>query len=285
MSVPYTPTPQPPQVKVNDLYYQLLYDDFSVFMSELQDRNGRMLSVAEHHGRWCNLVTAHDRIVLLAPRDHGKTTFALTYILWRFYRHLIDSRTRQPAEGTPARFSVLLLSATDAQAKVLLATFRDLLVANQWLLGPVGLGATAAERRAQVAWSSTRVRLASGAELAIRAYGTSVRGYHPDLLVADDVLCDDNSRSQEQRDSTWDYFLGTLLPMHAPQVLIVGTAFHQDDLLYRLAPRRLPGGMMGEAPLGFSWSKDPALNPKTGLALWPERHSAADSGRCAISTL
>ena len=54
--------------------------------------------------------------------------------------------------------------------------------------------------------------------------------------------------------------------MHAGQVIVVGTAFHQDDLLHRL-------GAPASAGLGFEWAKYRAIDVETETALWPERHT------------
>jgi hypothetical protein len=65
-------------------------------MSQLRDPDGTLLIVAPHHRRWCELVASAKRLVLLAPRTHGKSYLGLVYVLWRFYRH-----GRDPLTGTP----------------------------------------------------------------------------------------------------------------------------------------------------------------------------------------
>ena len=269
-----------PQVSVVAAYHRLLCADFAFFMSQLRDTSGSLLTVAPHHRRWCGHVANAARLVLLAPRTHGKSYLGLVYVLWRFYRHGRDPLTGAPATTPTGLFKAVIFSATHDQAAVLMATFRDLLAANAWLFGTIDPSAPGAGEL--VAWSRTHVRLANGAELRIRAYRTSTRGLHPDLLLLDDVLSDQNSLSQHQRDLTWRYFVGTLLPMGASQVLILGTAFHQDDLLFRLRPRPATGttardGAGTASPvLGFEWHRYRALDPETETALWPVRHPAAE---------
>jgi hypothetical protein len=114
--------------------------------------------------------------------------------------------------------------------------------------------------------SSTQLRLASGAELLTRSFRTSTRGLHPDLLLLDDVLNDENSGSAYQRERSWEYFVHTLLPMHPDRFVIVGTALHQADLLHRLRPRN------GHLVHGFEWRRFRAIT-EDGRALWPDRHS------------
>ena len=271
-----------PRVSVIAAYHRLLCADFAFFMSQLRDPAGTLLTVAPHHRRWCAHVATAKRLVLLAPRDHGKSYLGLVFVAWHLYRHGRDPLTGAPAATPTGLFKAVMFSATHDQAAVLMATFRDLLAANEWLFGTISPASPAAVAGQFVAWSRTHVRLANGAELRIRAYRTSTRGLHPDLLILDDVLNDTNSLSQHQRDLTWRYLIGTLLPMGASQVLILGTAFHQDDLLFRLRPRPATGAAAGDgtgtpsAVLGFEWHRYRALDAETETALWPARHPAAE---------
>ena len=167
------------------------------FLAALVDVAGRPLILAPHILAWAELIEREPRLVLLAPRSHGKTTLVLAYLLWCFWRHGRDEAGRPLA--TPAgAFLAVLFSATKPQALVLMALFRDLLLANRDLFGEVAEVPGTARRRG-ARWSQTAVRLPSGAELLIRAYGTSSRGLHPDLLLLDDVLSDANSLSSHQR--------------------------------------------------------------------------------------
>lgn len=255
-----------PRARPSEVVDQLMYTSFPYFMSQLFDPDGLPLEVAEHHQWWGNLIAEHPRLVLLAPRSHSKTTTALEFILWQFYRHGRDPATGRPRTKAAGVYKAVLFSATQTQARMLMALFRQLVDANAWLFpdspDPVaGLGP-------RIGASDTRVRLASGAELHIRAFGTSTRGLHPDLLVLDDVLSDQNSGSEFQRAKTWRYFVRTLLPMHASRILVVGTTLHAADLLQRLKPSDRRVGRVHD----FEWHRFRAINDATGHALWPERH-------------
>jgi hypothetical protein len=250
------------------LVRRLMYERLSVFMSQLVDLDGRPLQVAPHHEHWCELVSAYPRLVLLAPRDHSKTTLALVYLLWQFYRHAIDRASIHRSTLQPGPYLAVLFSATAKQAAVLMTRFRDLLAANGELFATKASPASAWAR--PVAASETHIRLASGAELLTRPYGTANRGLHPDLLLLDDVLSDDNSGTELARTKTWKYFTSTLLPMHAARILIVGTTIHAADLLQRLSPRA--GLPLGAPVHGFAWRRFPAVDEATETALWPGRH-------------
>jgi hypothetical protein len=250
---------------------QLTYASFPYFMSRLVDPAGRPLEVAPHHELWARHLSTEHRVVLLAPRSHGKTWLVLSFILWLLWRHGRSPVTGERLPGPAGTYTVALLSATRPQAGVHMATFKDLLTANAELFGGVP-----APGEPGTSWSATRVRLASGAELITRAFRTSTRGMHPDMLVCDDILSDANSGSQHQRDLTWEHFVGTLLPMHATRVVVIGTAFHRDDLLHRLAP-----GGRGAAH-GFAWHRYMALDEAAGTTLW-HRHPFEELARIQIA--
>jgi hypothetical protein len=248
---------------------QVLYRDFLAFMSLLMDAAGRPLIVAAHHRTWGRLLATSRRLVLLAPRDHSKTTTVIAYLLWRLWRHGRDPGTGRLTADPTGTYSAILFSATHPQVDVLMATVRDLLLANAGLFE--GLLPDAAGRgRARIAWSGTHIRLANGAELRARSFRTSTRGLHPDLIVLDDVLSDENTRSSHQRELSWRYFARTLLPMNPEQLVAIGTTLHRDDILQRLRP----GGPA--AALGFEWHAFRALDPETATTLWPERHPYAE---------
>lgn len=108
-----------------------------------------------------------------------------------------------------------------------------------------------------------------------RTFRSSLRGLHPDLVLLDDVLNDENSLSSEQRNKTYQWFMGTLMPMDAAQITIIGTALHQADLLAQLGKKMGEGVDKHHTPLGFRAETFRALNEVTGDTLWPERFPAA----------
>ncbi len=253
-----------PRVSASALLRRLLFEDFEAFMGHLVDEDGDRLTIARHHQDWCDLLQQEARLVLCAPRDHSKTTSLLAYVLWRFFRHGVNPLNGRLKGASAGAFQAVLMSATRDQANVLMARFRALAHANAWLFTEARLGTTEPywiERESDV-----QLRLRTGAELLIRSFRTSTRGLHPDLLVLDDVLSDENSGTDHQRRLTYRYFTTTLLPMHPGQLIVVGTALHQADLLHRLKPT--PTGPVH----GFAWRRYRAMDEAGRTALWPERH-------------
>jgi hypothetical protein len=264
----------PPTVPTGALDAALLAASFLYFLAALVDVAGRPLILAQHILDWAELIEREPRLVLLAPRSHGKTTIVLAYLLWCFWRHGRDAAGR-PLAAPAGTFQAVLFSATQPQALVDMVLVRDLLLANVVLFGEAG-GFSGAARRRGARWSQTAVRLPSGAELLIRPFRASSRGLHPDLLLLDDVLSDANSLSSHQRELTRRYFMGTLLPMSPRRIVVIGTAIHRADLLHQLGAGLGSGADPDHTRLGFRWVRYRALDETTGEALWPEVHGAAE---------
>ncbi len=254
---------------------RLMYRSPTYFMSQLVDERGTHLTVNTHQSIWLRLFAVMAFLCLLAPRDHGKSWTVVSYLLWRVWRHNRDPWTTHLKPGLPdGRWEAVLFSATKPQAETFFEVFQSLMLANAALFVDVlpdfKRGRAAIMRNV---WSRTRSRLKNRAEVSIRAFQTSTRGLHPDLIVCDDVLHDKNSLTQYQRDKVWRYFTGTLLPMSARQVIVVGTAFHYDDLLHRLRPKTGKGGKPSPLKFRFEWHKFKALDLVRKRAMWPGRHS------------
>ena len=112
---------------------QLLFASFQFFMSRLLDPAGDPLVVAAHHKDWAKLFLKGDRIVLLAPRDHGKSIFVLAFVLWRSGATAATPRPASRCRARPALSGGSVLG--HAPAKVAVARFKDLIVANEGLFG------------------------------------------------------------------------------------------------------------------------------------------------------
>lgn len=254
----------------------LLYASFAYFMGALVDSAGRRLRCDPHHEEWAELMQREPLLCLLAPRDHGKSWTDIAYILWRVWRHNRNPFTGELYETNPdGTFQAVLFSDTLPQAEQFFEHFQAILLANPQLFADIQPSRIGGRRDI---WSKRRVKLRNGADVLIRGYRTSTRGLHPDLIILDDVLNDTNTLTQYQRDKVWRYFAGTLLPMGAKQYIVIGTAFHFDDLLHRLRPRRKDATplVIGGARVSFRWMKYRAVDFETGDVLWPWRHSLAN---------
>ena len=103
---------------------------------------------------------------------------------------------------------------------------------------------------------------------AIGVHG-SILGARLDLLIIDDLLDTDNTRTTKGREDCFMWVQANCLSRLTAigRVLVVGTAFHPDDTLHRLA--RMPG---------FKAFRYPVLTNE-GEPRWPERWPASRIAR------
>lgn len=201
--------------------------------------NGRFFAGA-HHEEWAELLNAHKRLCVIAPRGHGKSFFyTFAYPLWM-------------AERNPDR-SGFIFSASQPQAEEILIRIMREIDGNPKLshLRPKQM------RR----WSAKSLELSNGFTLHARGYGTKVRGAHPIFICLDDILNDETAFSETVRTKQIDYFFSAVTNMLEPggQIVCVGTPLHANDLY----------GVMRKTP-GYVVREYPAIKAD-GTALWPER--------------
>lgn len=254
----------------------LLWESLPFFMSNLKDEAGRPLDVEDHHEEWGTLAQIEMFLVAMAPRDHGKTwTFVIAHCLWRIWRHNRDPLTGQIYEDLhEGADETVVFSDTLPQAEITFEAMQGILLANLHLFAD--LIPTRRGGRRDV-WSKRRISLRNNARVIVRGYRTSTRGLHPTRIILDDVLNEKNTLTAYQRGKVWQYFVGTIMPMNAAQIVVVGTAFHFDDLLHRLKPsrKRPMTFIIRDQHVRARWVKYRAVNWSTGKVLWAKRHSLA----------
>ena len=206
--------------------------------------NGRFL-VADHHMQWDKLITSHDRVCILAPRDHGKTFLcSFAYPIWQAIRI--------------PNGSGFIFSASAPQAERILFDVKNEIENNpklQWLYP------NDPKRR----WSSSFVKLANGHRIYARGFGTKVRGGHPNWIDCDDVLGDQTAYSETVRLKEIEFFYTAISNMVVPggQILVVGTPLHCDDIYGELSKNAR-----------YAFARFKALNDD-GQPLWAARYSKA----------
>lgn len=206
--------------------------------------NGRFL-IGDHHEEWDDLVLDHDRVMVEAPRDHGKTFFFdFAYPLWKIV-------TQPGGQG-------FIFSNTKEQAIRILADIKYELENNPRLRHLVP------SRKAGNRWSQTSIQCTNGHRIYARGFGTKVRGAHPNWIVVDDGLNDETAYSELIRRKQIEYFYSAITNMIVPggQIIVVGTPFHSADLYADLSKNP-----------GYEFRRYQALNGKEERPLWPERYT------------
>ena len=284
-------TPSPPKVELADLDRAisavenpeaipdaaLAWASYPYFLTLLRDDKGQPLQVPWHIEEWATLMQNERLLALLAARDHGKTWTAWGYILWRCWRHnrapdgalLIsygDDGTVHLPEGV---FEFTYVTSIKPLSIERFGRIQQMMLDNIHLFGDIlprrEPGQALAVLKDQ--WAKTNFRLRNGAMGSARSVGSSTRGLHPDLIVADDIVEIKNALTELQRNRVWAYVVSTLQPMAGKtgQMIVIGTPQHYEDALFRLKGKP-----------NWRWVKFRAVDFDSGIALWPERYSVAD---------
>lgn len=238
----------------DDMQQEMLRHSCAYFASEVLQGppqapyNGRFF-IADHHMEWDQLIAENDRVCCLAPRDHGKTFF------FDFAMPIWKAAFQPSGKG-------YIFSATQDQAVRILEDIKEEIESNPKLafLNPTN-------KRAN--WSKTQITLANGHKIYARGFGTKIRGAHPNWIVVDDGLNDEDAYSELVRQKHIDYFYTAITNMCIPggQIVVVGTPFHAADLYGDLSQNKR-----------YCFRKYQALD-EDGNALWPERYCATEKQR------
>jgi predicted phage terminase large subunit-like protein len=191
----------------------------------------RNQKIPAHQRRWYRILDEindfsdplANRLLKLAPRDHGKTeVFTITYPLYCILR---DPEVR-----------ILILSKTSTQAKKCLSVIKRELETNERIREDFGDLISP-----DLPWSQTAIycrRSRQSKDPTVEVVGAlgAITGGHFDLIVADDIVDDENTKTAKRRQDTYDWFHGTIMQLAEPatQVIVVGTRKHYDDLYSRL---------------------------------------------------
>lgn len=197
-------------------------------------------------------------ITLLAPRSHSKSTcFTVNYPLWRI--------------GLNPNIRILIVSASGGISASFLREIKGHITRNTNYhrvfdnLSPENI--KEAEK-----WSTTEIivkrpntRLKDPTVAVASAAGTVV-SKRADLIICDDMLDENNTRTADQRMKIKNWFNEVLLPVLEPdgQLIVVGTAWNTDDLYHE---------MMGQEVYNVRKRYKAILSEETKEVLWKERWS------------
>lgn len=192
-----------------------------------------------HFREWEALLAEKRRILIVASRDHGKSTF-----LSKLYP--VCQALRYPG------IEILLISYSENQVKRLVVGIEDLFEHTEGIK-------TQVPGVREEDWSKTALKLKNGARIDSLTFGTSGRGGHYDLILVDDPVKDYGGMDPDEQE---DYFLRAVVPMCKPdgQIIVTGTFVYENDLIERLRKNK-----------AYHCGEYPAI--RNGSALWPERWS------------
>lgn len=191
---------------------------------------------SDHHEAWEKGLNGNRYYCVKASRDHGKSVFFMSYALWlaafkpdtsiMIFSHSLEQTLEH------MRFIRIQIEETDILHH----------------LKPEG----------GRPWNKSYFDFTNGSRLMAKSVGGATRGFHPDVVVCDDILWG-TSATELQRAADW--FYAVLLPVlhHSSRLMMVGTPFSYNDLYAELEQKDT-----------FRVETYPAILAN-GEALWPSR--------------
>lgn len=209
------------------------------------------LRLEPFHQRWLSFILPRSRSLILAPRGHGKSTvLTIGYAMW----HILNDPNKR----------VLIVSNTQSQASSFLREIKQRLESPRITL-------LFGEQRGDK-WTESEIIVAKCTrptkEASITAMGVegAIISRHFDLILLDDIVDQENARTDAQREKLKEWFYVTLLPTLEPdgKLNMVGTRYHLRDLYGQLAASSFENDYLCERALGSD-----------GEPLWPKKYTAA----------
>lgn len=182
------------------------------------------------HWEWYELEMKHNRLAIVAPREHAKSeVFSVVSTAWMaIYR--------------PGSWQAIFTSSSDNAIKLM-----ERILSTIGTLDPVLLDNAPK-------MSGNEVILSNWSRITVSGAGKAIRGWHPDRIVGDDLLSDIHATTNLHRRRMETWWFGTVGPMAHPgttrkmgwgrikrgsrmqqfkptKIVLVGTPFHQLDLL------------------------------------------------------
>jgi hypothetical protein len=245
----------------DDAHCAIARSDVNAFATYvLRDEETKQpIEQAPHHESWHDLIAQHPRLVILSHRDAGKTQqISIAYVLWRL--------------GNNPNLRIAILSDTAGQAEKIIGTLARYIEASEHeasqALHRVFPDLRPSKRKADK-WTGSALfvdRTVLSKDPSVQACGVhgNVTGSRIDLLIIDDILDYENTRTEHLRDDVWAWYHSTIVGCLTPrksQVIAIGTAYHPKDFLHRLAGEK-------------SWPayRYPIVDDE-GNSRWPERWS------------
>lgn len=216
------------------------------------EETGRPIRLAPMHRRWHALADQHRRLVFISHVEAGKT------------QQLSIARTLYALGKAPSTRAVIV-SRTDPQAQKIVRTLGQYITRSKELQATFpGLKPSPHKDDTWSAHSLTVERPTIAKDPSVQACGThgAITGARIDLLVLDDILDYENTRTAHRRQDADSWVRSELFSRLTPDavVLYVANAWHPQDLGHVLETE------------GWPTYRFPVLD-EAGAISWPERWS------------
>ncbi len=197
----------------------------------------------EFQREWCDLLEDLNInfLEIIGFRGSAKTTYAvLGFPIWA----MITGKSHHS----------LLISDTFGQIKGHIYNLKNELENNQLLIEDFG------SFEGKELWTTTDIIIPKyDAKIIARSTGQKIRGirykqWRPQLILADDLENLESIRTKEQRDKTFRWFMGDVVPagQEDTKFVLIGNLLHTDSLMAKIKGQILEGlrqGIVKEYPI------------------------------------
>lgn len=168
-----------------------------------------------------------NRLMLLAPREHAKTSVVLTYAL----NAIVKNRSLR----------IGIVSGTDALAMAFMREITTELENNEELIAEYGIFKPARPKK----WTEHEIIIADahnihGKDVSIFCIGVGgqITSRHCDILILDDIETTSSVNTSEGRAKTRTWLAKEVIPVLSSggKAVIIGTRKHYDDIYSFLMP-------------------------------------------------
>lgn len=192
----------------------------------LTNDHGEPITPAVHHKLWMRLMCDEriKKLLIIAPPESAKTTWVLGAYVGCYI-------------GIFPQRSVIVGSSSESVAEKRSLSLRVMTQTPQWQATFPDVLRARGMKWTPVEWSLALHGAPAPGRLhpTLAAYGTggSITGSRADLVVADDLLDFENSRTAHQRGLVRQWLHNSLLPRRKSiigRAILIGTAWHWDDI-------------------------------------------------------
>jgi len=186
------------------------------------------------HEEWLELIQSTDRTVIICSRDHGKSVFMHSWVVWNLCFQ-------------PPPYEMLYISSNQKQTMVHMREIDRMFNCD-----------ALKHFRPSSGWAIGNIVLTNGNAVLERSIGSQIRGLHPQEIIIDDPL---KEFSMAAINRVTDWFFGDMIPTlhHTASLRMIGTPFSYTDIFAQL-----------EENTAYSVNKYPCFN-QLNEPLWPER--------------
>ena len=254
--------PAPPQVspdeltQIEDTLIEAARQHVSIFNALCYtDREGEPWQTAPFQQEWHDIVDQHNRVVILAPAGHAKTS------------QIVRSWITRHIAKHPSQNGAIISNVLRQASKRLMLLEEDILTnPNVQAVYPH----LRPERRKgyEDKWTDYDMTIerpfsSTDPTIQARGIGGELVGSRLDWAAVDDPNDRENTRTEYQRVQTMDWIKSTLLTRFRPgqgKIVVVATSWHEDDVAHTLVRDH-----------GFHLVRYEACDENFQNILWPEQ--------------